>query len=788
MLGLLLPLALGGCDGAEEREAAYFERGKTLFEEGNLIKARIEFKNARQINPLNTEALYYLGLIAEKEKNFKAAFGAFRKVVQQEPKHLGGNIRYGRYLLLGGKTDEAIARAEAILQIDPDNAEGHALRGAVYLQKGNISEARIDALAARKADPSSETGLTLLVGVLQKEGKSDEAVAVLRKGIEVDAKNVSLWRVLVELHRLRGDIENARTAHETIIKLEPAVHQHRVNLARLLIGADRKDAAEQVLRQGISEFPNDPAPKQIFVEFLISRSSMAVAETEIKAFIASEPKNNEFRFALARLYAKHRKFDSAESVLKEVEGGESQPDTLKAKTTLARFRLREGDVDAARELVKSVLTADPANGNALTTQARLFLRDGNDVDAIANLRKVLRDNPNSAEAHRLLAEAHLRAGEFDLAADSLRKALIHEPGHDASRLQLVRIYTRQKNYDQALDLLEQAIIRTPNSLALHAHKVEILIAKRDVRRAFDTAKKLQARSAKVNSPLGDYALGRAHQAAGRHDQAAKAFERALVAAPKSQGALRGFVGSKLAQKRTEEAITYLEGIREDASEHVFALNMLGGLYSSQKLHEKAEKAFLQASEKRPEWRAPYINLGRLMLARQEPARAVTFLKKGLTKLPDDAVLQFSLGNAHLAAKDYDAALAAYEAVLAKQPNNKMAANNVAAIIADHKYSDAKSLGRALQLAQAQRDSKIPYFLDTLGWVHYRRGDFNLAIVFLKQAVDALPTHAYMNYHLAMAYHKNGDQDSARTHLEKAVTKGASYPELDKARELLKSMM
>jgi FimV-like protein len=177
-----------------------------------------------------------------------------------------------------------------------------------------------------------------------------------------------------------------------------------------------------------------------------------------------------------------------------------------------------------------------------------------------------------------------------------------------------------------------------------------------------------------------------------------------------------------------------------------------------------------------------------MLARQEPARAVTFLKKGLAELPDDAVLRFSLGNAHLAAKDYEAALAAYEAVLAKQPDSKMAANNVAAIIADHKYSDAKSLDRALQLAQAQRDSEIPYFLDTLGWVHYRRGDYNLAIVFLKQAVDALPTHAYMNYHLAMAYHKSGDRDSARTHLEKAVAKGASYPELDKARELLKSMM
>lgn len=788
MLGLLLPLALGGCDGAEEREAAYFERGKSLFENGNLVKARIEFKNARQINPLNIEALYYLGLIAEKEKNYKAAFGVFRGVVEQEPKHLGGNIRYGRYLLLAGKTDDAFARAEAVLAVDPGNAEGHALRGAVHLQQGNVPEARRDALAARTSDPASETGLTLLVGVLRKEGKTEESVDVLKKGIAANPKNISLWRVLVELQRLQGDIGNARTSYEEIIKLEPAVHQHRVDLARMLIGAGRKDEAGDVLRQGIQALPNDLAPKEIFVEFLIGGSPMEAAEKEIRAFIAAEPKSNVFRFALARLHAKHRKFDSAESVLKEIAGGESQPDALKAKTTLARFRLRAGDADAAREMLKGVLAVDPANGDALTTQARLLLRDGNDVDAIASLRTVLRDNPDSAEAHRLLAEAHLRARDVDLAADSLRKSLTLDPRHDATRMQLIRIYTRRKNYDQALALLEEGILRAPKVLALQARKVELLIAKRDVERALDTARKMQARSVDEDSPLAGYALGRAYQAAGRHDQAVKAFERVLGNRPESEGALRGLVGSKVVLKRAAEAIAYLESIREDTPDNVFALNMLGELYAFRKVYDKAETVLMQASEAKRDWRVPYLNLAKIMLAQQKPARAVKFLDQGLAQSPDDDVLRFSLAAAHHAARNFDAALTAYEAVLAKHPDNALAANNVAAIIADHKYTDAGSLDRALQLVQAQRDSKNPYFLDTLGWLHYRKGDYNLAVVFLRQAAEALPEHHYVNYHLAMAYYKGGDRDAARTYLQKAVADGASYPEIEKARALLKSMM
>ena len=66
-------LALG-CEGPEEREAAYLKRGKALFEEAKFIKARLEFKNARQINPVGVEPLFYLGRISEKLGELRPAF------------------------------------------------------------------------------------------------------------------------------------------------------------------------------------------------------------------------------------------------------------------------------------------------------------------------------------------------------------------------------------------------------------------------------------------------------------------------------------------------------------------------------------------------------------------------------------------------------------------------------------------------------------------------------------------------------------------------------------------
>ena len=167
VLMVLCPIVLAACDGAEEREAAYFERGKALFEEGDFTKARLELKNARQINPLNMEALYYLGLIAERERDYRGALAAFMKVSEQIEKHVGANLHVGRILLAAGEIDDAFLRAGRVLDVEPDNPDGRALRAAVYLRRDQLADARTDAEAALAKDPGNIGATSVVVGILQ---------------------------------------------------------------------------------------------------------------------------------------------------------------------------------------------------------------------------------------------------------------------------------------------------------------------------------------------------------------------------------------------------------------------------------------------------------------------------------------------------------------------------------------------------------------------------------------------------------------------------------------------
>jgi len=84
ILGVLL---LVSCSGPEAKKMKFFGKGKDLYEKGELVKAKLEFKNAVQIDPKFADAFPgCLGMVALKEGDIKTAFGNLSKAVQLDPK------------------------------------------------------------------------------------------------------------------------------------------------------------------------------------------------------------------------------------------------------------------------------------------------------------------------------------------------------------------------------------------------------------------------------------------------------------------------------------------------------------------------------------------------------------------------------------------------------------------------------------------------------------------------------------------------------------------------------
>ncbi len=114
----------------------------------------------------------------------------------------------------------------------------------------------------------------------------------------------------------------------------------------------------------------------------------------------------------------------------------------------------------------------------------------------------------------------------------------------------------------------------------------------------------------------------------------------------------------------------------------------------------------------------------------------------------------------------DQAKERYNRALKIDPRAAVAANNLA-------WFDANTNGNldvALQLAQTAK-AQLPNrheVDDTLGWIYYKKGLSSLAVESLSQSTNRQPDNPNYNYHLALAYHQNGDKEKARTNLEKAL--------------------
>jgi uncharacterized protein (TIGR03790 family) len=134
--------------------------------------------------------------------------------------------------------------------------------------------------------------------------------------------------------------------------------------------------------------------------------------------------------------------------------------------------------------------------------------------------------------------------------------------------------------------------------------------------------------------------------------------------------------------------------------------------------------------------------------------------------PRLAAAHLLLASAAESRGDVDEAMARYRAVLAAEPNNILALNNLAWALADRRNAAAEALPLA---ERAYRLSgQAPVVGDTLGWVRFKLGDAKAAALVLDQAARQEPANIDLLVHAATVHAALNDLVKARTYLESAL--------------------
>lgn len=783
VLVLGMVFALGSCGGAADRKAAYMQKGQALYDQGNYEKARVEFKNVLQIDPKDVPSRMALAKTLEKLQDWRGAAGHYLAVIETDPSNKEALSRMGQIYLLSRNYEEAAKNADKIIALDATDPEGLTLRAGVKALKGDLDSALEDALKALERSPGHANASALAASIYLQKQMPDESVSTLRKALEHDPKNATLTSILARIEAQLGHNDEAIKLFTDIINQEPAILPHRLRLANFYLSQKRLDDAEAVLKKAMTDLKDDVNAKLAYVEFLARQRSGEQAATALEALVKAEPDKFELRAALGKLYEAANQFDKAKEVYQAIIAKEEKdsPNALNAKTRLAVVSLRAGNRDEAKKIVGEVLTVNPRDKDALLLRGTLSLDAGDPTSAISDYRAALKDDPDSADLLRLLAKAHLANKEPQLAKDTLKKAAGANPADIGVHGDLANIYSMEKDLDGAVGELNEALKIDPKNHAALEGIFKIRVFQKDWEKANEIASRIK--EAYPNEPTGFYFAGLVDQAEKKFPESIEQFESALAVSPDAIQPLSQLVKSYLALRQQDTAEKRLQEVIERNPKNFVALNLLGELRLAAKKYAEAQKLFESALGLNKEWAILYRNLASSKIAQNDEAGAIKTMEEGIDTTKGSALLVTGLASYLEKTGKLDQAIAQYEKLLKESPDAPLVANNLAMLLIEYKDDDA-SRNRAKELADKLKTSQEPAFLDTVGWVAYKFGDYDRAIELLEKAIAAAPDAAIMHYHLGIAYLKRGNSVLAKDHLKQAVDANVEYRGLDEAKSEL----
>jgi tetratricopeptide (TPR) repeat protein len=383
----------------------------------------------------------------------------------------------------------------------------------------------------------------------------------------------------------------------------------------------------------------------------------------------------------------------------------------------------------------------------------------------------------------MIAKAHSLAGDIILAEDAYRRVLDIDPGNVTATLELARALVARDKLDDAEEMLRDQLVVFPGEVRFSRALIGLLLSQKQMAAAEEEA----ARVAKLpgKEAIGDFLLGGVYQARGEFEMATEAFERSLQRSPTAREPLRGMVASLVRLDRTDEAIAYLKNMQQENPDNLYAKTLLGQVLAGTGNSGEAQEIFESALEADESWLPAYTALAGLQQG--DISSQINTYKRGLEAVPESQELVLLLGTAYERSGQVEEAIASYENALEANPDSLAVANNLAALLADNR-SDTKSLEYALELASQFSDSDNPAFLDTLGWIHYRLGNYSEALPLMEKAVEAAGQVAVLRYHLGMGYFAAGKPELAKVELETALAAdNVEFTGVDEARATLSKL-
>lgn len=729
-------------------------------------------------NPDTSDAHLLLGELKMMQRDRKGATVALQKAVEAAPANPAPRLTLISLMIEDGQHDAAATQIAAARSARAPEIPLQYFEALLAAQKKDLAKARDIAQQVLKRAPGHVPSLVLLGGIELQEQHFNQAQTQLQTAVNLEPRHVGARALLARTYLASGQparaMESLRPIIDSGTNLDPSllmlVGEAQFATGELKQAAASFDAASKSRTQ-------QPIAQTRLAQIALASGDVDGGVKQLEDIAAEEGSPRQADMALLTGYLRQGETGKALEVARGMV--KKRPNDPAAHQAVGSVLVVRKDLAAARTAFSKAVELNPTYMPAVAALAQLDIQDRRPQDARARFEAVLAKDPKNEVALLGLAEmmARLKAPTAETVA-VLQRAIAANPGSVNARVALVNLHLRERDTRAALNAAQEASAAAGKDSRVLEALGRAQLAAGDTNQAIDTFNRLAAAEPKSIVPLTR--LAAAYVSRKEHDKAAEALVRAKAIAPADVNVTRDLALLYLILQKPDQALAEAKALQSAAPKSAAGFLLEGDIHAHGKELPAAEKAYRDGLRREPASSAAGVKLHSVLVGSGKKADADALARKWVADHPKDSAFRAYLGEQALRARDYKSAANQYEAVIAQQPDNALALNNLAWSLGQ--LNDPRALGFAERALKIAPDNAS--VLDTTGMLMLAKGDTK-GLEYLSRAVQLAPQRHEIRLNYAKALLKAGRKDEARKELTQLQGVTQDFPGKSEVPDLLK---
>ncbi len=498
-----------------------------------------------------------------------------------------------------------------------------------------------------------------------------------------------------------------------------------------------------------------------------------------------------------------------------------RPEVSSAWYELSKLSYNDKNIDKAEEYIKKALSLDPENKWYKEELATLLADRGSYLEAAKIIAELARSMPQDKSYPRYAADYFQKAKKYEEALSWIDKALLRNANDEEILMQKVQLYLAMNKTEKAAEVIRQLIVKQPKNGKYYKWLGDLYDNNKMPEKATEVYE--QAKQILPDDVAVQYGVARHYLLIG-DTVSYRSFIKNAISNKEIDAETQLQMLSEHLQTLPNDSVVAAEGLpiaRQLVAQHPDDAQVLlsyGDLLEGNTKHDSAMMAYKRAVEVNP---GKFEYWEKLLIGYTEKKDADSLIKysgKAMRLFPNVAIISYFNSIGYMNKKDYPHAVAAIKRAIDMQPEtDKPVLASMYSVLADIYHSNkqddlsdkafVKSLEfdpanptvlnnysyylseRGVKLDEAEKMSQKSLdlrpdegtFLDTYGWIQYKKGNYLKAKDFVERAIKiaGIKADATLYDHLGNICYQMNEKSKAVEYWKISKEKGGDDPLIDK---------